>query len=103
MLRRLMMMATLFFFSAAQADVIGIHGGIGYWAYEFNGDAISDISLDNDFNITSDNGGHAYTSRELFPWDKTNTHTGPPDSTGSRPCVHVLFGSCHGHWCSNRG
>ena len=61
---RLMMMATLFFFSAAQADVIGIHGGIGYWAYDFNGDAISDISLDDDFNITSDNGGHVYVALE---------------------------------------
>ena len=59
-----MMVVVLFSFSAAHADVIGVHGGIGFWAYDFSGDAISDISLENDFNITSDNGGHAYLALE---------------------------------------
>lgn len=64
MLFRLIVMLILFPFSAAQADVIGIYAGIGYWAYDLGGDAISDISLDDDFNISSANGVHIYLALE---------------------------------------
>ena len=37
--------------SAIYADNLGVHGGIGYWAFEAKGDVINNVSIQDNFEI----------------------------------------------------
>lgn len=47
-----------------QADVMGVYGGVGYWKSDFGGDVISDVSVDDELDISSDQGAHFYVGLE---------------------------------------
>ena len=35
-----------------RADTLGVYASVGYWAFDYDGDVLTDVSLDDDFDIT---------------------------------------------------
>ena len=50
--------------SAIYADNLGVHGGIGYWAFEAKGDVINNVSIQDNFDIKDESGLTGYLAFE---------------------------------------
>lgn len=64
LMRSVMLLAFMFIGLSSKADVMGVYGGVGYWKSDFGGDVISDVDVDDDLNISSDNGAHIFVGFE---------------------------------------
>jgi outer membrane protein len=81
--------------STARSDILGVSGGIGYWAVDFSGNAISGVSLNDDLNTQQDDGGYVFVAIEhpipFLPNVKTK-YTALSDSSASTLTQDFSFG-----------
>lgn len=63
-LKSLLVVGLLMFSLASQADVIGAYIGVGYWNSSFGGDVVTDVDVEDELDISGDNGAQIYAGLE---------------------------------------
>ncbi|MBD3648277.1 MAG: TIGR04219 family outer membrane beta-barrel protein [Pseudomonadales bacterium] len=63
-LRSLFVIGLMAFSLVARADVLGAYVGVGYWNSSFGGDVVADVDVEDELDISSDNGAQIYAGIE---------------------------------------
>ena len=63
-MRLISILLLVVFTPALKADILGVHGGVGFWAVDLDGDSLTLDTLSHDLDFSSENGLTAYLALE---------------------------------------